>query len=108
MTVLLFITYTLLHRLPLRPVQVSVVKVDLGLSLRQLGPLQPVKRIVREENLPYEWAGEECIFTLECVQHMTRAGEPSDSEALLANSHNRCDSRSFTEFSLRNDLGGFA
>ena len=81
----LLIAQTLLHRLPLRPVQVPIGESDPRLSRGQLGPLQRMERVFRKENFPNEWAGEEDIRALERIPDKVRAVDFGIGEFILAN-----------------------
>jgi hypothetical protein len=108
MTILLFIAQTLLHCPPLRFIQLPVGKTDPRSSLRQARPLQHLKVIVGEENLPYERAGEERIPTLESVQDKIRTGGFSVGELVFTNGDDGCDLHCWRELSKRSDLNGSA
>lgn len=82
-------------------------KVDLRLSRGQLGPLQCVEGESREENLAYERSGEEDTTPLESVQDKGRAEGFGAVELLLANSGDRRDFRSVSDFGARSNLNGF-
>ena len=91
MSVLFLVAQTPLYCLRLRFVQWSVDEVDPRLSGGQLGPVQRIKWVVREEDFPHKRAGEERIRSLECIQDKTRTGGFSAGELILANSDDRCN-----------------
>ena len=106
MSIFLLVAQTLLHCPPLRSVQLSVGELDPWFTRWQLGPFQRIERISRKEYFPDEWAGEERILTLECVQDQGRTGDFSTGEIILANGENRFDLCG--EFRVRGDSDGSA
>ena len=106
MSIFLPVAQTLLHCPPLGSIQLSAGELDPWLARRQPGPPQRAERISRKEYFPDEWAGEERILTLECVQDQGRAGCFSAGEIILANGDNRFDLGS--ELRVWNDSGGSA
>lgn len=106
MAIFLLIIYTTLHCSLLGFVQWPISKVDLGLSFRQLGPLQFLERVVWKEDLPYERAREESVSTLEGIQDKGGTGGFRIGELILANRDDRFDFG--IDLSVRSDSNGAA
>ena len=92
MPILLLIAQADLYCPPLRFVQMLIDKVDFWLGPRQFGPLQCVERVVRKEDLSYEWGREERASTLETVQDEVSTGDFGVVELFLAKGDDGCDS----------------